>query len=64
MKAMLKSELADAAGVSRKTFHRWLETDAEFLREQGVKPKAKMLPPNVVKYLIEKYCIDLDPKEP
>lgn len=61
---MLKNELAAAAGVSRKTFRRWLEADAEFLREQGVKPKAKMLPPNVVKYLIEKYCIDLDPKEP
>ncbi len=64
MKAMLKSELADAAGVSRKTFRRWLETDAEFLRGHGVKPKAKMLPPNVVKYLIEKYCINLDPKDP
>lgn len=64
MKSMLKSELAAAAGVSRKTFRRWLLTDADFLREQGVNPKTKMLPPNVVKYLIEKYCIDLHPKEP
>lgn len=57
MKAMLKSELAAAAGVSRTTFRRWLKSDAEYLREQGVKTKAKMLPPKVVKYLIEKYCI-------
>lgn len=63
MRAMLKSELAAAAGVSRKTFRRWLQTDAEFLREQGVGPTTKMLPPNVVKYLIGKYCIDLHPKE-
>ena len=60
MRSMLKSELAAAAGVSRGTFRRWLKTDAEFLREQGVDPKAKMLPPNAVKYLIDKYCIDLD----
>ena len=59
MKSMLKSELAAAAGVSKDTFRRWLLTDAEFLRKQGVKPKAKMLPPNVVKYLIDKYNIEL-----
>ena len=61
MKSMLKSELAAAAGVSGKTFRRWLLTDEKFLCEKGVKPKTKMLPPNVVKYLIEKYCIDVHP---
>lgn len=59
MKAMLKSELASAAGVSRDTFRRWLQSDAEYMREQGVKPTSKMLPPKVVKYLIDKYCIEL-----
>ena len=59
MKAMLKSELAAAAGVSRGTFRRWLQSDAEYMREQGVKPTRKMLPPKVVKYLIDKYCIEL-----
>ena len=59
MKAMLKSELAAAAGVSRDTFRRWLQSDVEYLREQGVKPTSKMLPPKVVKYLIDKYCIEL-----
>lgn len=59
MKAMLKSELAAAAGVSRDTFRRWLQSDAEYMREQGVKPTSKMLPPKVVKYLIDKYCIEL-----
>lgn len=59
MRSMLKSELAAAAGVSRATFRRWLRSDAEYLRSLGVKPKAKMLPPKAVKYLIDKYCIDL-----
>ena len=59
MKAMLKSELAAAAGVSRATFRRWLHSDAEHLSSLGVKPSAKMLPPGAVKYLIDKYCIDL-----
>lgn len=59
MKAMLKSELASAAGVSRDTFRRWLQSDVEYLRGQGVKPTRKMLPPKVVKYLIDKYCIEL-----
>lgn len=59
MKAMSKSELATAAGVSRATFRRWLLSDAEYLRSIGVKPTAKMLPPQAVNYLIEKYCIDL-----
>lgn len=56
---MLKSELAAAAGVSRDTFRRWLQSDKEYLRSLGLKPKAKMLPPRVVNYLIDKYCIDL-----
>lgn len=59
MRAMLKSELATAAGVSRATFRRWLQSDAEYMQEQGVKPRTKMLPPKVVNYLIEKYCIEM-----
>ena len=59
MKAMLKSELAAAAGVSRETFRRWLLSDADYLRSIGVRPNARILPPKAVKYLIDKYCIDL-----
>ena len=59
MKAMSKSELANAAGVSPSTFRRWLKSDADYLRQHGVSPTIKVLPPKVVKYLIEKYCIEL-----
>ena len=58
MKAMLKSELAAAAGVSRDTLLRWLHSVADYLRSQGLNPKAKMLPPQVVRYLCEKYDIE------
>ena len=59
MKAMYKSELAEAAGVTRDTFRRWLRSDIDYLRSQGLSPKAKLLPPQVVRYLSEKYDIEL-----
>ena len=58
-KAMLKSELADAAGVSTTTFRKWLLSDHEELRLRGVMANAKLLTPAAVKYVCEKYCIDL-----
>ncbi len=59
MKSMLKSELAAAAGVTIDTFRSWLRSDADYLRSQGVSPHAKMLPPQVVRYLCEKYDIEI-----
>lgn len=59
MRAMSKTELANAAGVSRDTFRRWLKSDEAYMRAQGVKSTAKVLPPQVVNYLIDKYCIEL-----
>lgn len=61
MKACSKYELAQAAGVSTETFRRWLKSDKTFFEAHGISPKAKVLPPIVVKYLCEKYCIDLPP---
>ena len=58
MKAMSKFELAEAAGVSAATFRRWLRSDKEFLKANGITSKTKILPPNVVQYLCKKYCID------
>ncbi|MBR0296397.1 MAG: hypothetical protein IJQ95_03270 [Paludibacteraceae bacterium] len=58
-KSMYKSELATAAGVSLSTFRRWLQSDRKELALLGVGPKTKMLPPSAVKYLCEKYVIEL-----
>ena len=59
MKAMYKSELARLAGVSPRTFSRYLATRREMLSRMGVSIHAQKLPPKAVKYVSEDYCIDL-----
>lgn len=58
-RAMYKSELADAAGVSRETFRRWLRSDRQQFAQWHIPVKAKLLPPHAVRYLCEKYVIDI-----
>jgi hypothetical protein len=58
-KSRTKTELSRAAGVSTETFRRWLQSDQEFLHAHGVGPKSKILPPKVVRYLCDKYAIEL-----
>ena len=60
MKAMYKSELARLAGVSSRTFSRYLATRRSVLSAMGIPPKAQKLPPPTVKYVAEDYCIDID----
>jgi hypothetical protein len=57
-----KGELARLAGVSRRTFSRYLQSRQHILTALGVNPKSKLLPPQAVKYLCEDYCIDLPPQ--
>ncbi len=59
MQAMSKSELADRAGVSLSTLTRWCKPYKDDLNAMGLQPNAKVLPPNIVKYLTEKFCIDI-----
>ena len=59
MKSRTKIELSRAAGVSPETFRRWLKTDRAFLEANGIRPTTKLFPPKVVKYLCEKYAIDI-----
>ena len=62
MKAMYKSELAQLAGVSVNTFRRYLNSRRDVLAEMGVSPRAQMLPPRAVKFVVEDYCIELPEK--
>lgn len=59
MKAMLKRELADRAGVSVNTLNRWCKPFQKELEAMGLQRKSKMLPPVAVKFLAEKLCIDV-----
>ena len=56
---MSKSELAMKAGVSVNTLVYWCKPYREELAAMGLRPNAKVLPPHIVKYLTEKFCIDV-----
>ena len=59
MKAMSKQQLADCAGVSVNTLMKWCRPFMNELEQMGLCPNDKVLPPNIVKFLVEKFCIDL-----
>ena len=59
MKAITKQQLADKAGVSINTLNNWCEPFKAELDAMGLKPKARILPPVVAKYIADKLCIDL-----
>jgi len=54
-----KRQLAKLAGVSDRTFSRYLASRRHILEEMGISPNARLLPPQAVKYVCEDYCIDL-----
>ena len=54
-----KSTLAKLAGVSYRTFSRYLKTRQPVLDMMGIPPKAQLLPPRAVRFVCEDYCIDL-----
>ena len=58
MKRTYKYELANAAGVSDRTFRRWLRENREPLARLGVKPTTKLLPPKAVEWICREYGID------
>ena len=60
-KFVSKKQLAELAGVSARTFSRYINSRRHILDAMGVKPNARLLPPQAVKYICEDYCIDLPP---
>jgi hypothetical protein len=60
MKAMNKKQLADIEGISVRTLMRWCEPFRQELTVMGLKPRAKKLPPHIVEFLSEKFCIDVE----
>ena len=58
MKSYYKYELADAAGVSTRTFGRWLRQQSEQLSQWGVTPRSQLLPPVAVQWICKAYGID------
>ena len=56
---MSKQQLADKAGVSLNTLNKWCKPIQKELLQLGMIPGARMLPPVVVKFIAERFCIDL-----
>jgi len=56
---MSKQELADCAGVSVKTLMNWCRPFRQELAALGMNPHAKKLPPHIIHFLTEKFCIDI-----
>ena len=59
MKSYYKYELARAAGVSTRTFGRWMSQQSEQLSQWGVTPRSQLLPPVAVEWICRQYGIDL-----
>ena len=60
MKAMSKQQLANCAGVTVQTLMNWCKPFQVELENLGMRPNSKVLPPHIVKFIIEKLCIDVD----
>ena len=62
MRAMTKSELAQAAGVCSDTLRNWLKDP--YIRQQlapmKLKKQQKKLPPRAVQIIIDHYAIEID----
>ena len=60
MKAMSKQQLAEIAGVTTKTLMSWCEPCQKELEAMGMQPHMKVLPPHIVRFITEKFCIDVE----
>ncbi len=56
---MYKSELARLAGVSPRTFRRYLASRRAVFDEMGVSLMTQKLPPKAVKYICDEFSIDI-----
>ena len=59
MKAMTKQQIADCAGVSVRTLLNWCKPYRQELARMGMTPGMRVLPPHIVKWIAERFCIDV-----
>jgi hypothetical protein len=61
MKAMTRQQIAFYAGVTVKTLSKWMKPHSKELKALGLQPGMIVLPPNIVKWITDKFCIDVPP---
>jgi len=59
MKAMTRQQIACYAGVTVKTLSNWCRPYRQELETLGLRPGMVVLPPNIVKWITDKFCIDI-----
>lgn len=57
---MTRKQIAECAGVSTKTLKNWMEPHMAELTAMGMPTGKGVLPPNIVRWMAEKFCIDID----
>ena len=60
MKSMTRQQIAHRAGVSVKTLTNWCRPFRKELEALGLRPDMIVLPPVIVKWIADKFCIDLE----
>jgi hypothetical protein len=60
MKAMTRQQIAAYAGVTVKTLGNWCKPYHKELEALGLRPGMIVLPPVIVKWICEKFCIDIE----
>ena len=60
MKAMTKQQLAARAGVTVRTLLNWCKPYQKELTQMGMTPGMRVLPPNIVIWIAERFCIDVE----
>ena len=60
MKAMTKQQIAAFAGVSVRTLYNWCKPYKEELERLGMRPHMIVLPPKVVQFICDTFCIDVE----
>ena len=57
---MTRQQIAHRAGVSVKTLTNWCRPFRKELEALGLRPGMIVLPPVIVKWIADKFCIDLE----
>ena len=48
------------AGVTVRTLNNWCKPHRQTLIRMGVRPNMRVLPPHVVKWMVETFCIEVE----
>ena len=57
---MTRQQIAYFAGVSTKTLQRWCKPHRQELEALGMRPNMSVLPPRIVQWICEQFCIDVE----